>query len=448
MQKFQLFSAIKRNINVEKRKKYKKFAKKIKKALYKMKIIVYNEYGIICRLNLLCEERITYIMKTEELIQGLKEKLQDVQKKLKDLTERKGKEESLSKLLFFSSALHLLSACRLTKDSSESRVAAATVAKTAVSAAVAGGEFLLKAGIGFGMIALLANAIDCTAEKKEEAVAEKEEIKVPEETVAPVVAPVKVIEKTPAPAAEPVKNEVAEPSEAPATKVVEAPEAVQAFAAVETPVAEVKAETEDSEGDNSAFLDALADQQLEYIDVMEKPEIYKEYLAKEKKNEVTLVTRYKMGFNARVIQAQGNVKEYYSAIKNALLDYKGVKNRVSWTFDSYHSGRNNIAKINVKNKTIYVYLALDPAAMADTKYGLVDCTGKKKFDDVPMLLKIKGERKFKYALELIEKICSEDLQLKKMNNEPVDYVVPYQDTEELVKSGEVKKLVAAVPVVK
>jgi hypothetical protein len=77
----------------------------------------------------------------------------------------------------------------------------------------------------------------------------------------------------------------------------------------------------------------------------------------------------------------------------------------------------------------------------------VDVSSKKKYATVPVLMKIKGERKFKHALELIDKICAENLQLPKMEVEAVDYRAPYATTEELVQMGVVKKMVASVPVV-
>ena len=74
-------------------------------------------------------------------------------------------------------------------------------------------------------------------------------------------------------------------------------------------------------------------------------------------------------------------------------------------------------------------------------------SGKKKYENVPVLIKIKGPRKLKYALELIDKICNENLALPEVKNfEPTDYTLPYWSTEELVKTGLVKKMVAGMPV--
>jgi hypothetical protein len=85
--------------------------------------------------------------------------------------------------------------------------------------------------------------------------------------------------------------------------------------------------------------------------------------------------------------------------------------------------------------------------LADSKYNFTDMSAKKKYAAVPVLLKIKGERKFKHALELITMLCEEKLQLpKKKVIEEVDYKVPFKTTEELVNEGTIKKMVAAIPV--
>ena len=85
--------------------------------------------------------------------------------------------------------------------------------------------------------------------------------------------------------------------------------------------------------------------------------------------------------------------------------------------------------------------------MAETKYNFTDMSEKKKYAAVPVLLKVKGDRKFKHALELITKLCEEKLQLpKKKNFSEVDYKMPFKTTEELVQEGIVKMMVAAIPV--
>ena len=222
---------------------------------------------------------------------------------------------------------------------------------------------------------------------------------------------------------------------------------VVAFAEVAEKEAEEEAEDDnDDDDDVEEGFGGFNLSGLDFIDIKDDPEGYAALLEKEKKGEIQIAYRYRRSYQSRLAQSQGRVQDYYSILKNALLSYKGVKGRISWNYEAFNKGRNHLAKMNAKTKTLYLYLALDPAELADTKYGIEDVSSKKKYASVPVLLKIKGDRKFKYALELIDKMCAEKMELpKRANAEDVDYRIAYQTTEELVEAGIVKKLAAGVP---
>ncbi len=213
-----------------------------------------------------------------------------------------------------------------------------------------------------------------------------------------------------------------------------------------------QAESNDEDGDEDEENDSFAGLNLSgltFIDAKAEPEAYADLLAGEAKGELRLVTRYRRSFLSRLIQSQGDVQAYYSEIKNKLLSYKGVKGRTSWGNESFNKGRTYLAKVNAKSKTLYLYLALDPetvASLEEGKYNIEDMSAKKKYENVPVLIKVKGPRKLKHALELIDLLCREQLQLPDAKNfEAVDYTVPYQSTEELVETGAVKMMVAGIP---
>ena len=247
---------------------------------------------------------------------------------------------------------------------------------------------------------------------------------------------------------EPVVEEVVE------EPVVE--DAVVEEAVVEEPVAEEVVEeptvapapeAEENEDDEDESFGGFGSMPLDYIDAMAEADRYAEMLEQERRGEVQLVTRYRRSYLSRLAQSQGSIQDYYNAIKNLLLSYKGVKSRMSWNFESFNVGRTPLAKFNAKTRTLYVYIALSPEELVDTKYNFTDMSAKKKYAAVPVLIKVKGERKFKHALELLTKLCEEKLQLpKKKNFEEVDYRTPFKTTEELVNEGIIKMMVAAIPV--
>ena len=152
--------------------------------------------------------------------------------------------------------------------------------------------------------------------------------------------------------------------------------------------------------------------------------------------------RYRTSFMSRLIQADESIQSYYTAVKNELLSYKGVKARTSWNFESFNNGRIQCAKLNVKGKSLEVYLALDTAEYSVDKYHFVDVSDKPKLDKVPMLLKVKSDRGLKYALELIEEMMNK-LGMKKTETPNVDYRMPYETTEALAARDLVKVILPA-----
>ena len=193
--------------------------------------------------------------------------------------------------------------------------------------------------------------------------------------------------------------------------------------------------------------DVATNGELQLVDIREQPEAYAAMLAREREGRSTLITRYRRSYESRLIQSKDPMQDYYSGMKNALLRYKGVKSRVSWANETFHQGRNHIAKIIVKTSCLYIYLAIDPELLTGTKFesAIGDVSDKKKFGEFPTVIKIKGERKYKYVLELIDRICAEDLALplnKKF--EEIDYKRPNQTDEQLVAAGLIKMLVAEV----
>lgn len=216
---------------------------------------------------------------------------------------------------------------------------------------------------------------------------------------------------------------------------------------------EEDSDEEDSEDDENAEDSGaeeapamLGGQRIVYIDAKANPEAYAELLEREKRGEVTLVYRYRKSFLAKMALADDTVKGYYNELKNALLAYKGVKCRTSWGYEAFNKGRTKLARMDVKTKSLYLYLAIDPQSLVDTKYNFKDMSEKKKYAATPVLMKIRGERKFKHALELIEKICGEELQLKRLEADPTDYRLPVMSQDEMVEAGYVKMMVGAIPV--
>lgn len=160
----------------------------------------------------------------------------------------------------------------------------------------------------------------------------------------------------------------------------------------------------------------------------------------EEETGLAIVARYKWTFMARLIQAPDEIKGFYSDLKNQLLSYNKVSSRVSSSYDSINLGRKGIAKFNVRGKTLYLYLALDPTQFDGTKYNVIASTSK-KYEAVPCLYKIKSERKFKWAKQLVD-ILAQQLGLVAGEVKNDDYRPASMTLSELIAQGYVKELVS------
>lgn len=145
--------------------------------------------------------------------------------------------------------------------------------------------------------------------------------------------------------------------------------------------------------------------------------------------------QYRRSFSARLIQADSEMKDYYNALRNELLSCVGVKERVSWNYDSYNVGRRQFAKVNANTKSLILYLALTPSQV-DEKYNFRDVSEKKRYANVPVRFKITGSRSFKYACELLDRAAEEfELDFKRVDDTKV---IPYETREALIKKKLIK----------
>ena len=153
-----------------------------------------------------------------------------------------------------------------------------------------------------------------------------------------------------------------------------------------------------------------------------------------------IIARYRKSCEAKLMQSRPATKKYYGAIRNALMGYEGTKERMSWTIDTYTNEHTQIAKINIRPRTLDLYLALDPSTLEDSVYRGRDVGGKKKYAETPFLYKVNSPRKLMLALELVQRACEEQ-GLSPIDIEEVNYEeqYPFTDTETLITRGLIRE---------
>lgn len=150
-------------------------------------------------------------------------------------------------------------------------------------------------------------------------------------------------------------------------------------------------------------------------------------------DEGNIKYKYKFSVIARLIKAQLPTQDYYNEVRNDLLSYKGIKSLLSWSRDLYKCGRKPCAKLNVKGKTLFVYLPLDPKAYNADHYHHLDVSKEGKEVDYPFLLKVRSLRACKYAKELIKIVMDSYGIVKDEKYKARDYHLPEMSLEELLE---------------
>ena len=148
--------------------------------------------------------------------------------------------------------------------------------------------------------------------------------------------------------------------------------------------------------------------------------------------------RYNKSFIAKLIQSDDELKGYYGKLKNEALSYQKTTSRISWSFDSINSGKNPVVKFGIRRKTLCLYFPLNVGEL-DEKYK-VEEVDSKKYQKVPCMYRIKNERRFEYAKQLIEIVCS-SLGLEKGEAQNEDYYLPFETTEALIEKKLIKEVV-------
>lgn len=149
--------------------------------------------------------------------------------------------------------------------------------------------------------------------------------------------------------------------------------------------------------------------------------------------------KYNRSFIARIIQSSDEVKRYYGQIKNAMLAYRKVNSSVAWGAERFNKGRETIAKLKIRGKTLCLYLNLDPNDYKTSVYHQVDVSDNKSMHGTPMMVKIKSPLGVKKAIRLIDDMLAKRNGEKRAIQER-DYAAmyPYETMEELIEDGLVK----------
>ena len=175
--------------------------------------------------------------------------------------------------------------------------------------------------------------------------------------------------------------------------------------------------------------------------VIEKSQVVETVVIGEESVEASRL-RYDKSFEAKLIQSDDEVKHWYTEIKNALLSYKGCKGRISWKRETFKAKKDVVAKLVFRGNTLCIFLPLAPSDYVDAKE-VEDASNLPVYEDTPVMIRIKNEKRKRFALELIDTVMA-DREIMHGSHVSEDFYVPYEGVLELINRGLIKREIKSV----
>ena len=152
--------------------------------------------------------------------------------------------------------------------------------------------------------------------------------------------------------------------------------------------------------------------------------------------------RYDKSFEARLIQSDDDVKHWYTEIKNELLSFKTCRSRISWKRETFKAKKEVVAKLVFRGNTLCIFLPLNVADYVDNK-DVEDASKTPVYEDTPLLIRLKNEKRKRFAITLIEQMMTERGILRGAHQSE-DFYVPYEGVVELINRGLIKREIKTV----
>ena len=134
----------------------------------------------------------------------------------------------------------------------------------------------------------------------------------------------------------------------------------------------------------------------------------------------------KRTFLDKIRSANPEVKQLFNIVKNEIMKYQGVTNKLTNSYDCFYLGRNQIAKLSLTNRKVKVYLAADPAKYPERQFPHKDMSVKKSHVRTPYYTMIKSQLSVKRINKVIADVMSERNISVNEGYKPVDYATKYK----------------------
>ena len=135
-------------------------------------------------------------------------------------------------------------------------------------------------------------------------------------------------------------------------------------------------------------------------------------------------------FSHKMLFIDKKTQSYYDVLNNKFRSLRKINPRISSKGVSYRLGRELVAKITVRGKTMKLHLALDVSKFDEKIYFQKNLSDVKSYAEVPFTVKVKSDRGLKNALKLVDALIEEKAIEKKARYTEIDSI---EALKEIVK---------------
>ena len=131
--------------------------------------------------------------------------------------------------------------------------------------------------------------------------------------------------------------------------------------------------------------------------------------------------RTRRTFLDRIKKASPELKQVFNIVKNEIMKYSSVSNKLTNFYDSFYLGRKLVCKLSLTSKKLKVYLAVDPTKYPERQFPHKDVSEKKAHARTPYYTMVRSQLSVRRINKVIADLMQEQNIAVNQSYKVVDY---------------------------
>ncbi|MDE6656151.1 MAG: hypothetical protein K2J85_04080, partial [Anaeroplasmataceae bacterium] len=136
--------------------------------------------------------------------------------------------------------------------------------------------------------------------------------------------------------------------------------------------------------------------------------------------------RTRRTFLDRIRKASPELKQVFNIVKNELMKFNNVSNKLTNFYDSFYIGRKLVCKLSLTSKKLKVYLAVDPSRYNERQFPHKDVSDKKSQAKTPYYTMVRSQLSVRRINKVIDDLMDDYNLVVNPSYKAVDYANKYK----------------------